>query len=105
MNNARRSEAAILEQYRVALENVKNQPAIATEMADLSYDTPKITEGEQLLATTRGAYDTKQQEDNETIEASATFKREKEALSEMYKKHRKKAKAILRKQPEALKKL
>ena len=105
MNNARRSEAAILEQYRVALENVKNQPAIATEMAELSYDIPKITEGEQLLATTRGAYDTKQQEDNETIEASATFKKEKEALSEMYKKHRKKAKAILRKQPEALKKL
>ena len=105
MNNARRSEAAILEQYRVALENVKNQPAIATEMAELSYDIPKITEGEQLLATTRGAYDTKQQEDNETIEASATFKKEKETLSEMYKKHRKKAKAILRKQPEALKKL
>ena len=105
MNNARRSEAAILERYRVALENVKIQPAIATEMAELSYDIPKITEGEQLLATTRGAYDTKQQEDNETIEASATFKKEKEALSEMYKKHRKKAKAILRKQPEALKKL
>ena len=100
-----RSEAAILEQYRVALENVKTQNEIAVQMQDLNYDTTKITEGEELLAATRSAYDFKKLEDGETTEASAAFKNAKENLSSMYRKHRKKAKAVLRKQPEALKKI
>ncbi|EZH73207.1 hypothetical protein ATO12_19580 [Aquimarina atlantica] len=105
MNNSRKSEAALLEQYRVALENVKNQPEIASEMEELNYNKDKISEGEQLLAETRAAYDFKKQEDDETTEASTAFKKEKEQLDILYRKHRKKAKVVFRKQPETLKKI
>ncbi|WP_062060207.1 hypothetical protein [Aquimarina longa] len=105
MTNSKNSEAGILEQYRIALENVKNQSEIAAEMAELSYDANKIAEGEQLLLQTRNAYNSNKKEDDETTIASATFKQEKETLDKQYKQHRKKSKAILRKNPEALKKL
>ncbi|WP_103069107.1 hypothetical protein [Aquimarina sediminis] len=105
MANSRKSEAEILEQYRVAFENVKNQPKIATEMAELGYDSDKIEEGEQLLIQTRNTYDFNKREDDETIVASRAFKQEKETLDTKFRKHRKKARAILRKNPEILKKL
>ncbi|TSE06073.1 hypothetical protein [Aquimarina algiphila] len=105
MNNARKSEAALLEQYRVALENVKSQPVIASEMIEFNYNNDKISEGEQLLTKTREAYDFKKQEDDETTEASTAFKTEKEQLDVLYRKHRKKAKVVFRKEPETLKKL
>lgn len=105
MTNSRKSEATLLEQYRVALENAINQPKIAAEMAELSYDAKKITEGQQLLSKTREMYDFNKQEDSETVEASALFKKEKETLNIQFKKHRKKAKAIFLKNPEILKKI
>ncbi|MDY8137514.1 hypothetical protein [Aquimarina sp. 2201CG5-10] len=104
-NIARKTETNTLEQYRVALENAKNQSDIATGLAELSYDANKIAEGEQLYQQTRASYDLKQQEDGETVEASATFKKEKETLESQYRLHRKKAKAIFRKTPEILAKL
>ncbi len=103
--NARKSQVSVLEQYRVALQNAKEQPAIASEMAELSYDEIKISQGEQLLNETRTAFDFNTKEDQESIEASAAFKKEKEALKTLYKKHRKKAKAMLRKTPETLSKI
>ena len=105
MANLKQSEASILERNRVALENVKNQPLIATEMADLGYDATKIFEGEQLLAETRAAFNFNKQEDDETTEASAQFKNQEEILTKQYKKHRKRAKTIFRKDPELLKRL
>ncbi|WP_103866508.1 MULTISPECIES: hypothetical protein [Aquimarina] len=99
------SEAAILEQYRVALQNVKDHPEIAEEMAELNYDDAKIEEGKLLLDQTRTAYDYNKQEDDETLEASAVFKKEKETLELQYRKHRKKAKVVFRKDLETLKKL
>ena len=100
-----KTETGTLEQYRVALQNAKDQPQIAAEMAELGYTNGKIEEGEQLLAATRQSYDFKQQEDNETSAASATFKAEKEKLDKSYGRHRKKAKTKFRKDPETLKKL
>ncbi len=105
MKNQKQSETGILEQYQIALQNAKTQPIIADEMAELGYDTTKITEGKLLLGATIKTYNFNKQEGNETIEASAIFKKEKEALDVLYKKHRKKAKAMLRKNPELLKKL
>ncbi len=105
MKNLRRSEVAVLEQYQIAIQNVKNQPIISQEMAELGYDASKIKQGQMLLEETREAYDFNKQENNETVQASAIFKREKEELEVLYKKHRKKAKVVLRKTPEVLKKL
>ncbi|GAA4272677.1 hypothetical protein U6A24_07980 [Aquimarina gracilis] len=105
MKPLRKAEATILEGYRVALENAKNQPIIASEMAELGYDAHKIREGEQLLADTQKVYDHKKQEDDETTQASANFKSQNQKLDELYKNHRKKAKVIFRKEPEMLKRL
>ncbi|AKP50234.1 hypothetical protein [Cyclobacterium amurskyense] len=54
------SEAGILEQYRIALDNVASQSRIAAIMAELGYDAAKIGEGKVMLSETRQAYDLKQ---------------------------------------------
>lgn len=105
MAKQKQSEVSILERNRVALENVKKQPKIAEEMADLGYDATKIFEGEQLLEETKTSFDFNKREDDETTEASAQFKNQEEILTKQYKKHRKKAKTIFRKEPEVLKRL
>lgn len=104
-NTYKKTEAHTLEQYRVALNNVQQQPIIASAMAELGYENPKIIEGTQLLEQTRAAFDFNKQEDDETNEASAKFKAEKAKLDELYRLHRKKAKVTFRKQPETLKRL
>nr|MCU4166704.1 hypothetical protein [Marinilabiliaceae bacterium A049] len=58
------SEADTLELYRVALENAETQSEIATVMAELGYDSAKITEGKTLLTETRSAYDFNKTEDD-----------------------------------------
>ncbi|WP_438710143.1 hypothetical protein ACSTS3_13320 [Aquimarina muelleri] len=105
MVNSRKSEVALLEQYRIVLEGAKNQPQIVSEMEKLNYDTNKITEGQELLLQARRAYNFSKQEDKKTIKVSEVFKKEKEILNKQFKKHRKKAKTIFRKNPEILKKL
>lgn len=105
MSNNKTSEAAILETYRVAFENVVNQPEVASEMNELGYDAAKISEGKNLLAGTRGLYDFNKQESVETDEASAQFKNAQQILHRTYMTHRKKAKITFRDQPETLNRL
>lgn len=90
------SEADTLELYRVALENAETQSEIATVMAELGYDSAKITEGKNLLAETRSSYDFNKTEDDETSAASAAFSDKKAELENVFKLQRKKAKVIFR---------
>ncbi|WP_346863893.1 hypothetical protein [uncultured Draconibacterium sp.] len=90
------SEADTLELYRVALENAETQSEIATVMAELGYDSAKITEGKNLLAETRSSYDFNKTEDDETSAASAAFSDKKAELEKVFKLQRKKAKVIFR---------
>jgi hypothetical protein len=90
------TDAAALEQYRVALENATNQPEIAAVLADLGYDSVKIDEGKALLETTRNAYDLNKTEDDETTVAYADFSSKKAELEKIYSMHRKKAKVVFR---------
>lgn len=90
------SEADTLELYRVALENAETQSEIATVMAELGYDSAKITEGKTLLTETRSAYDFNKTEDDETSAASASFSDKKAELEKVFKMQRKKAKVIFR---------
>lgn len=101
----RSTEAETLELYRVALENVENQPQIAAIMTDLGYDTEAINQGKELLAQTRNVYDLNQTEDDETSEAYADFSGKKEELEDIYSIDRKKAKVIFRKNPVLLEQL
>lgn len=99
------SEAEALEQYRVAFENVENQPEIATIMAEFGYNETLLTEGKALLTKTREAFDLNKKEDDETSEAYNNFKTTKQNLTKTYTLHRKKAKVIFRKEPITLNKL
>ena len=90
------SEADALEQFRVSLENVENQPEIALAMAEIGYDATVIAEGNTLLTETRQSFDLNKTEDDETSEAYAEFDMLKGSLEDTYSKHRKKAKIIFR---------
>ncbi|MDX9771579.1 MAG: hypothetical protein RBT19_14550 [Tenuifilaceae bacterium] len=65
-------------------------------MAELGYDSAKITEGKNLLAETRSSYDFNKTEDDETSAASAAFSDKKVELEKVFKTQRKKAKVIFR---------
>ena len=104
-SNLKSTEAGTLELYRVALENVQEQPAIASVMADLGYDSALITEGKQLLEQTRNIFDFNKTEDDETSVAYADFSNRKKDLETIYSLHRKKAKVVFRKDPVTLKQL
>jgi len=99
------TDAQVLENYRVALTNVENQPEIATTMAEFGYDNQKITEGKELLAKTREAYDFNKQEDSETIAARSDFDSKVAEMTTIYSLHRKKAKVVFRADEVTLKKL
>jgi len=99
------SEAEVLEQYRVALENVVAQTEIATIMAEFGYDETLLTEGNTLLTTTRQAFDLNKKEDDETTASYSNFSTLKENLAKTYALHRKKGKVIFRKDPITLNRL
>jgi hypothetical protein len=99
------SEAAILEQYRVALENVEKQPQIAAIMTEFGYGPETVAEGKTMLAATRQSYETNKTEDDETSEAYKLFDTKKEELSEIYSTDRKKAKVVFRNEPLTLERL
>jgi hypothetical protein len=100
-----KSEAEVLEQYRVALENAKVQPEIKAELEEVGYDSQKIEEGSTLHATVRTAFDANKKEDDETTQASMIFKAEKEKLGNTYTQLRKRAKVQFAKDAEALSRL
>ncbi len=93
------SESATLEYYRVALDNVLNQPVIASEMSELGYDSEEIQKGKNILSLTRKAYDANKTEDDETKEAHASFINLKTQLDDIFTVHRKKAKVVFRNDP------
>lgn len=96
MANLKQSEAATLERYRVALENVEAQTEIASIMAEFGYDSALIEEGKNLFTKTRQAYDLNTQEDDETSEAYNSFSEKRQQLADTYSLHRKKAKVIFK---------
>lgn len=98
MAKSKSTEASLLEQYRVALNNASAQPVVAKLMAELGYNAKKIEEGKKLLAATRSAFDSNRTEDDETLAAYASFTAIKEELHEVYRLHRKKAKVVFRKE-------
>lgn len=101
----RRTEDQMIEQYRVGLINVENQPEIAATMAEYGYDLTVISKGRELLESTIQAFNFNQQEDNETIQARSDFDAKVNLMIEKYAKHRKKAKVAFRKDEVTLKQL
>ena len=90
------SEAQVLENYRVALQNAGEQPILAAELAEYGYDSAKIDEGKTLHATCRVAFDGNKKESREATEAHDIFAAKLDALLAAYGIHRKKAKVLFR---------
>jgi hypothetical protein len=105
MSNFKLTEAEVLERDRIALENVESQSEIAAIMAELGYDSEKITEGKGILTDTRTAFDSNKTEDDETSAAYAAFKSLSGQVADAYSIHRKKAKVVFRKDSLTLDKL
>lgn len=99
------SDPETLEFYRIALENVGNQPVISARMAELGYDFSKINEGKDLWAQTNKAYTTNRKENDETSKAYAIFAEKRKQLFSTYRINRKKAKVVFRKDPVIAEKL
>lgn len=92
-----KTEKEIVEQYRVALVNVKSQPEIAVTMAEFGYPTETVDKGQVLYDATAAAYTLHDTEDDETSAASGLFKSKKSELERVYGNHRKKSKVAYRK--------
>lgn len=90
------SEAATLEQYRISLENAKNQPMIASALSEINYDPDTLAIGEALFQETKQAYEKNKIEDDETSEVYQRFEESRDELVSRYKRDRKKARIILR---------
>ena len=90
------SEAALLEQYRVALENAEQQSVIAKILAEFGYTPETLAEGKAIYAATRQAFDSNKKEDDETSVAYNNFMTKKQQLADLYSLHRKKAKVVFR---------
>lgn len=91
-----KTDATLLEQYRVALNNATTNTDIATALTEIGFDETVINEGKALLQSARQAFEVNQTEDDETTQAYATFQERKDTLSATYGKHRKKARVIFR---------
>lgn len=99
------SEAQIIEQYRIALNNAENQPQIATTMAEFGYDSEQIAKGKQIWQNANNAYNLNKNEDDETNLAHSNFINKKAEVEGFYSLHRKKAKVIFRNDSVTLEKL
>lgn len=91
-----KSEADVLELYRISLTNVVNQPEIAQIMAEFGYGQERIAVGKDLLEQTREVWVTNKEEDEEASLAYQAFSRAREDVAKVYNLHRKKAKVIFR---------
>ncbi len=93
-SHSNNSESDTLTKYALSLENVKNQPIIAEEMAACGYDTVKIKEGEELLADCTQDVEAQEKESGEATQASSSFHEAEADLGTLYRQHRKRAKVV-----------
>lgn len=99
------SELQILESYRHAFENGRNQPLIKSLLASFGYTDEKLDEGWLLYQDTHRVWLDKKREDVETSESYNQFKALFDALEQQYIMDRKKLKVAFMWAPEVLKKL
>ena len=98
-------EMAVLERYRMGLENSEAYPEIAASLIEMGYDTAIIAEGKALYTETRKSFDFNVREDDQTREAYSRFDDVRTELEEKYSKDKKLAKAAFRDDPEARQRL
>ena len=99
------SEAEILDQYRIALHNARHQSAISQILDEFGYGQDSLAEGDARLAAARSAFDKSRTEKSEASAAHHVFSTKKDQLIDMYALDRRKARAVLSKDPVTAKEL
>src|SRR5690554_7172756 len=99
------SEAEILDQYRIALHNARHQAAIAEILNEFGYGPDSLAEGDARLAAARSAFDGSRTEKSEASAAHHVFSTKKDQLIDRYALDRRKARAVLSKDPVTAKEL
>lgn len=100
--NNSKSEAAVLNNAELALQNANNTPAITNALTTFGFMAESLTEGQTLLDTANEKFDFNNQEDQETDVASDTYKNKLSELRSSFRTHRKLAQAALRNEPVTL---
>lgn len=90
-----RSQAAILENAKIALQNVETNPTIKSLMESLGYNAAKMAEGNTVLQTAKSSYDENQLLDDNKAKTSKAFEDKRIALNVNFVRDRKKARVIL----------
>src|SRR5690606_3382554 len=99
------SEAEILEQYRIALHNARHQAAIAEILEEFGYGPDSLAVGDAKLAAARSAFDGLRTEKSEASAAHHVFTTKRDQLVDIYALDRRKARAVLTKDPVIAKQL
>jgi len=100
-----RSQTAILENAKIALQNVETNPTIKSLMESLGYNAAKMAEGIIVLQTAKSSYDENQLLDDNKAKTSKAFEDKRIALNVNFVRDRKKARVILSDDPLVLKEL
>jgi hypothetical protein len=96
MSRPKKSEKQLLEDYRIAFQNVSDQPAAAAAMEEVGYGQPEIQQGKDLWTTTNNLMNKTTTETDESAEAYTVFSVKFDVLTSQYKSHRKKTKVAFR---------
>ncbi len=97
------SNRELLQDYGILFENLKTQDTLKTELADYGYDKYEVSKGRELYIKAQKWYEKNVKESQEKTSAYASFSEKFEQLVEIYRKDRKKAKIVYRKQDDILK--
>jgi hypothetical protein len=92
--NLKRSDAAKLEMFQLALTNATTDAAIAESLSKFGLSKESLEEGKALLAATRDAYERFNSLKRKRTVVYAEFNKQKMALTKLYLKHRKMAKVV-----------
>lgn len=105
MSRPKMAEAAMLNKWSQAVYNAQRRPEIANLLKEYTYDISKMSEGAALMDETITISKKNQTETDEASAAYAIYEKNYDALVDLYKIDRKKAKTILRKDPVTLDRL
>ena len=95
------SDLKLLENSRIAIENLQKPTEMTAIMAQFGYDSEAILEGKALFDTARAAYDHHIKYKDLLREKVFQFKEIQNRLKMLYGLHRKKAKLLFRNDPMA----
>jgi hypothetical protein len=100
-----KTQAELLEQFRVSLENLSKQTQISNVMLEFGFGPEERTQGKEIYQKARTAFDANKTEEDETTAAYSKFVTLKEELDKLYSTQRKKAKVVFRNDPVSMERL